>query len=228
MSKQLINKAMTAARALRKAELKFQGSAHAAFVVAYAKAWRALPKAERKAFTEAVAEALDKSASSHTNWMRQADVYAVAVDVEGHEALPVGSMHRIVSELKDYRWKAEAKADELDVFYMTAEGLSACRAAVEEWAEKGGKDSTFPLRAKASNKADKATSDDAPESEGQSTKPPFVQVDTALGQIIGKVSDHGVEMTADQLAIIVSKAQEIITIAEETAKMVVDAELATA
>ena len=144
-------------------------------------------------------------------------------------------MHRIVSELQEYRWKAIAKDSDTDVFYVTEEGRDACREAIIDWmdpkrGDSAGKDSAFPLRkkAKTGTQADKATGDDVADSEGQSTKPPFVQIDSSLTSIIGKVSDHGVEMTADQLAIIVSKAHEIITIAEETAKMVVDAELATA
>ncbi len=233
--KRLINKAINAAKKLREAELKFQGSAHGAFVLAFAEAYRAIKKDDRQAFIDDVSVALQKSASSHNNWIKQADVYAVAQTVEGHESLPVGSMHRIVGELDSYRWKAVAKDSDTDVFYMTEEGREAVREAIIDWmdpkrGDSAGKDSAFPLRKKAKTgaQADKATADDAPESDGQSTKPPFVQVDTALGQIIGKVSDHGVEMTADQLAIIVSKAHEIITIAEETAKMVVDAELANA
>ena len=139
------------------------------------------------------------------------------MDVEGHEALPVGSMHRIVGELQEYRWKAEAKAGENDVFYMTADGLSACRDAVEEWAGKGGKDSTFPLRAKSGNKADKATSDDAPESEGQSTKAPFVQVESALSTIIDKLSTHAVEFTPEQLALIQAQLAEAAEIVDASA-----------
>tara|TARA_R100000657_G_C4676128_1_gene122072 strand:- start:18 stop:698 length:681 start_codon:yes stop_codon:yes gene_type:complete len=220
--KRLINKAINAAKKLRKAELEFQGSAHGAFVLAFAEAYRAIAKEAREDFIEDVAEALAKSASSHNNWIKQADVYTVAMDVEGFEALPVGSMHRIVGELQGFRWKAIAKDSDSDVFYMTEEGRDACREALIDWmdpkhGEKAGKDSAFPLRKKVGNKADKATGDDAPDSEGQSTKAPFVQVESALATIIDKLSTHAVEFTPDQMALIQGQLAEAAEIVEASA-----------
>lgn len=223
--KRLINKAIKAAEKLREAELKFQGSAHGAFVLAFAEAYRAIAKDDREAFIEDVSVALQKSASSHNNWIKQADVYTVAMGLEGFEALPVGSMHRIVGELSEYRWKAIAKDSDTDVFYMTEAGLDACREALIDWmdpkhGDKAGKDSAFPLRKKTGNKADKATADDAPESEGQSTKSPFVQVESALSTIIDKLSTHAVEFTPEQLALIAGQLAEASEIVEASAECV--------
>ena len=220
--KRLINKAINAAKKLRKAELEFQGSAHGAFVLAFAEAYRAIAKDDRQAFIDDVAVALQKSAKSHNNWIKQADVYTVAMGLEGFEALPVGSMHRIVGELQDYRWKAIAKDSDSDVFYMSEEGREACREALIDWmdskhGDSAGKDSAFPLRKKAANKADKATADDAPESEGQSTKAPFVQVESALSTIIDKLSTHAVEFTPEQFALIAGQLAEAAEIVEASA-----------